>query len=119
MQELVDSLQLARTIAGALPPADLAALEALMPCAVRALESKHGQLRQMAARFLSEMCCTSPLAGMEVVIRTVLPLLGDTGNATRRLGATEALYRIVMAMDLKVLPYAIFLVVPILGRMSA
>ena len=89
-----------------------------MPCAVRALESKHAPLRQMAARFLSEMCCVAPLAGMELVIRSVLPLLGDAGNAAKRLGATEALYRIVMAMDLKVLPYAIFLVVPILGRMS-
>jgi len=56
---------------GALPAADLATLEALMPCAVRALESKHAPLRQMAARFLSEMCCVTPLAGMELVIRQV------------------------------------------------
>jgi len=32
----------------------------------------------------------------------VLPLLGDAGNAARRLGATEALYKLVIAMDLKV-----------------
>jgi len=55
---------------------------------------------------------------METVIRSVLPLLGDAANTARRLGATEALYTLVIAMDLKVLPYAIFLVVPILGRMS-
>jgi TATA-binding protein-associated factor len=72
----------------------------------------------MAARFLSEMCCVDALAGMEIVIRRVLPLLADAANTARRLGATETLYKIITVMDMKVLPYAIFFVDPILGRMS-
>ena len=118
MQELVDALQLARTLAAAVGAEDLKALTALMPLAVRALESKHAPLRQMAARFLSEMCCVDALAGMEIVIRRVLPLLADAANTARRLGATETLYKIITVMDMKVLPYAIFFVDPILGRMS-
>ena len=102
MQEVVDSFQVACCIAAALSPEDLMTLTTLMPAAVRALESKHAPLRHMAARFISEICCANPLAGMEAVIRTVLPLLGDAARPARRLGATEALYKIVNAMDLKV-----------------
>jgi|LauGreDrversion2_3_1035106.scaffolds.fasta_scaffold60011_1 TATA-binding protein-associated factor len=102
MQEVVDSFQVACCIAGALAAEDLTTLSTLMPAAVRALESKHAPLRHMAARFLSEICCVDPLAGMEAVIRTVLPLLGDAAIPARRLGATEALYKIVNSMELKV-----------------
>jgi hypothetical protein len=42
---------------------------------------------------------------MEAVIRTVVPLLGDAARPARRLGATEALYKIVNAMELKVRPH--------------
>jgi TATA-binding protein-associated factor len=105
MQEVVDSFQVACCIAGALVAEDLKTLTTLMPAAVRALESKHAPLRHMAARFLSEICCVDPLAGMEAVIRTVVPLLGDAARPARRLGATEALYKIVNAMELKVRPH--------------
>ena len=43
-------------------------LKSVMPLAVGALESKYAPLRQMAARFLSEMCCVDPLAGHECLL---------------------------------------------------
>ena len=74
----------------------------MVPLAVRALSSKQAPLRQMASRFLAAMCVVEPLQSMEVVIRRVVPLLGDASQPQRRLGATEALYKIVLAMDLQV-----------------
>ena len=93
---------MARCIAPSLSPEDRHELATMVPLAVRALSSKQAPLRQMASRFLAAMCVVEPLQSMEVVIRSVVPLLGDASQPQRRLGATEALYKIVLAMDLQV-----------------
>ena len=97
-----DTPQVARCIAPSLSPEDRRELATMVPLAVRALSSKQAPLRQMASRFLAAMCVVEPLQSMEVVIRSVVPLLGDASQPQRRLGATEALYKIVLAMDLQV-----------------
>ena len=97
-----DTPQVARCIAPALSPEDRHELASMVPLAVRALSSKQAPLRQMASRFLAAMCVVEPLQSMEVVIRSVVPLLADASQPQRRLGATEALYKIVLAMDLQV-----------------
>jgi len=72
---------------------------------------------------------------MRYVIENVVPLLGDPLVLSNRQGAAELIYRlsfpclpvltvadvlvdIVQKLDIKALPYVIFLVVPVLGRMS-
>ena len=97
-----DTPQVARCIAPALSPEDRHELASMVPLAVRALSCKQAPLRQMASRFLAAMCVVEPLQSMEVVIRSVVPLLADASQPQRRLGATEALYKIVLAMDLQV-----------------
>jgi TATA-binding protein-associated factor len=71
---------------------------------------------------------------MRFVIEHAVPLLGDPLILANRQGATELMYRscrlliqfthsdnvsdIVQRLDIKALPYVIFMVVPVLGRMS-
>jgi TATA-binding protein-associated factor len=58
------------------------------------------------------------LEAMRYVIENVVPLLGDPFVLCNRQGATELIYHIVQKLDIKALPYVIFLVVPVLGRMG-
>src|SRR5690606_37789947 len=92
---------------------------------------------------LSTICTILTIPGKHIVIDQVLPLLGDSAHVLHRQGAAEMIncelsfkitfhsaYQflmnymfffnidVVQSMDSKILPYVIFLIVPILGRMS-
>jgi TATA-binding protein-associated factor len=79
---------------------------------------KRGPCTQVACRFTAQLCTTCGTPAMEAVIRSILPMLGDTTDAYKRMGAVESLHRVVHRMGLSIVPFSIFLVVPILGRMS-
>lgn len=55
---------------------------------------------------------------MRIIVERAVPMLGDTRNDAYRQGASEVIYHLVQLLDAKILPYVIFLIVPILGRMS-
>jgi TATA-binding protein-associated factor len=55
---------------------------------------------------------------MLMIISRALPFLGDTTNSVNRLGAAEVLSLLLRKLDVDVLPYLVFLLVPVLGRMS-
>ncbi|GJJ12235.1 hypothetical protein Clacol_006476 [Clathrus columnatus] len=84
-------------------------------CAIR---SRFAVIRQLAAQALATICDVSIVDTMRFVIDNVLPMLGDPLILTNRQGAIESIYHIVRKLALKALPYVIFLVVPVLGRMS-
>eukprot|EP00281_Chroomonas_sp_CCMP1168_P012311 CAMPEP_0206284120 /NCGR_PEP_ID=MMETSP0047_2-20121206/40597_1 /ASSEMBLY_ACC=CAM_ASM_000192 /TAXON_ID=195065 /ORGANISM="Chroomonas mesostigmatica_cf, Strain CCMP1168" /LENGTH=900 /DNA_ID=CAMNT_0053714537 /DNA_START=48 /DNA_END=2751 /DNA_ORIENTATION=- len=117
-QELVDMLQVTLTLLSSLQGDAVQRPLELMPLVVGATSSSYGAVRQMACRLIAELCAVVGVKAMESVIRMVLPLLGDAENVGRRLGAAETLHRVVRRMDLQIIPFSIFLVVPILGRMS-
>lgn len=52
------------------------------------------------------------------VIADVLPLLGERTNHYARQGAIECVYELVDALQINVVPYIVFLMVPVLGRMT-
>ncbi len=117
-QEVVDMLQFVCTILPNLKGDALERTHALLPYLSGAMSCEYGAVRQMACRTLAEMCAVVGVRAMEYVIRSIIPLFGDASNVNRRLGASEALYRIVQRMGWHIIPFSIFLVVPILGRMS-
>ena len=66
---------------------------------------------------------------MKFMVESILPIVADQHNLQRRQGATECIYRIhlvsdnlmidlVTTLDIDILPYVIFLIVPVMGRMS-
>ncbi|KIJ44189.1 hypothetical protein M422DRAFT_228203 [Sphaerobolus stellatus SS14] len=93
-------------------------LSELFPYMLLALRSKYAVVRQMAAQAFATICDVCTSEAMRYVIDNVLPLMGDPLTLTNRQGAIELIYHIIHKLDLKALPYVIFLVVPVLGRMS-
>ncbi|EDQ86722.1 uncharacterized protein MONBRDRAFT_38338 [Monosiga brevicollis MX1] len=55
---------------------------------------------------------------MPQFLQQALPLLSDTSNDIHRQGAAEAVALLVDTLDLQILPYAVLLVIPVMGRMS-
>ncbi|KAJ3741734.1 SNF2 chromatin remodeling protein [Lentinula detonsa] len=90
----------------------------MFPMMLLALRSKFAIIRQSAARCFATICEVITADAMRFVIEQVVSLMGDTLILANRQGATELVYHIVQKLDIKALPYVIFLVIPVLGRMS-
>ncbi|KAJ3152127.1 TATA-binding protein-associated factor mot1 [Geranomyces michiganensis] len=90
----------------------------LLPGIAAALRAPLAIVRNMAARCLAVATRTLTVPAMHVVVDNVLVLLNDAKNPHHRQGAAECVLHIVNTMDHDILPYIIFLIVPVLGRMS-
>ncbi len=133
-QDVIDSLSVLEAVVPTLHEDVWPRLAELFPMILLALRSKFAIIRQVASRCMATICDVMTSPAMRYVIEHAVPLLGDPVSLTNRQGATELLYRmsliyvgiyvlilrldIVRKVDLKALPYVIFLVVPVLGRMS-
>lgn len=98
--------------------AALARILALLPAVSNLLECPLAVVRYVVAQCLASFADSATLPTMQHVIARVLPLLGDTTSIVSRQAGAEAVYHIVDKMQLKVLPYLIFLVIPVLKRIS-
>ncbi|EJT51996.1 helicase [Trichosporon asahii var. asahii CBS 2479] len=117
-QDLVDGLTSLRLVAPTLDPALHPQLVSLIAPLIIALQSSFAVVRNAAARTLAVLCAVATEEGMRRVVDEVVPLVGDAENVYARQGAVEAIHHIIKELDIKALPYVLFLIVPILGRMS-
>ncbi|KAG8217266.1 hypothetical protein J3R82DRAFT_5359 [Butyriboletus roseoflavus] len=117
-QDVIDSLSVLEAISPALDPTLWPKLAELFPAIAIALRSKFAIIRQTAARCFATVCEVMTAEAMRFVIEHLVPLIGDAVVLSNRQGAAEAIYHIVQRLDIKALPYVIFLIVPVLGRMS-
>ena len=53
-----------------------------------------------------------------VLVKEVLPTVSSVRDVFARQGAIETIYHLIHVMEDRILPYVIFLIVPVLGRMS-
>ncbi|PWN31835.1 uncharacterized protein FA14DRAFT_93569 [Meira miltonrushii] len=90
----------------------------ILPSLTQAIKSKYSVIRSNAAKTLTILADCMLQDVMLHVVKFILPLLSDSSNASYRQGAAELISFIVDQLDLKILPYVIVLIVPILGRMS-
>ncbi|KAF9923701.1 TATA-binding protein-associated factor mot1 [Linnemannia zychae] len=116
--DIIDALEIIKTLVPYLHPDLYPSIQQLMPYIATALLSPFTVVRHAAAKCLATICNVITIAGMHLVIDRVIPFLGDTANVIRRQGACEMINEVVQIMDAKILPYVVFLIVPILGRMS-
>ncbi|KAG0273471.1 TATA-binding protein-associated factor mot1 [Linnemannia exigua] len=116
--DVIDALEIVKTLVPHLHPELYPTIEQLMPHIATALLSPFTVVRHAAAKCLAVICNVITVAGMHLVIDRVVPFLGDTANVIRRQGSCEMINEVVQIMDAKILPYVVFLIVPILGRMS-
>ncbi|EPQ58588.1 SNF2 chromatin remodeling protein [Gloeophyllum trabeum ATCC 11539] len=117
-QDVIDSLSVIETVVPSLHEELWQRIIDIFPNIIMALRSKFAIIRQSAARCFATICDVMPMQGMKYVIENVIPLLGDDVVPSNRQGATELMYHIVQKLDIKALPYVLFMIVPVLGRMS-
>lgn len=89
-----------------------------LPTLVKFLISKYSVFRYSAARTFADFAKTCPVQIMSFIIRDILPLMNNAGSLVDRQGSTELIYHLSLSMGTEILPYVIFLIVPLLGRMS-
>ncbi|KAI8150160.1 hypothetical protein BJV82DRAFT_586077 [Fennellomyces sp. T-0311] len=117
-QEVIDTLTIMTTVVPYLSSDLYPKVIEVTPIICKVLQSCYEVIRYVGARCLATIANTIPTEAMQIVIEQVLPLLGDTVNHLHRQGAAEFIYYLVQLLDTKILPYTIFLIVPVLGRMS-
>ncbi|KAJ7915484.1 SNF2 superfamily chromatin remodeling protein [Mycena leptocephala] len=117
-QDVIDSLSVLEAVVPTFHPDLWPKLAETFPMMHIALTSRFAIIRQSAARCFATLCDVMTSEAMRYVIENIVPLLGDPLVLANRQGATELMYHVVQRLDIKALPYVIFMVVPVLGRMS-
>lgn len=117
-QDVIDAMSIVRTMAPTLDPAIRPFLLELVPYVVKALQSELSVFRYMAAKCMATLCSVLPVECMTVLVEKVLPSISNPLDLNVRQGAIEAVYHLIAVMGDAILPYVIFLIVPVLGRMS-
>ncbi|KFA63412.1 hypothetical protein S40285_06592 [Stachybotrys chlorohalonatus IBT 40285] len=117
-QEIVDAMSVIRTMAPTLDMSLHPFVMEMMPLVIKALHSELSVFRYMAAKCLATICSVIPVKGMTALVENVLPSISNPLDLKFRQGAIEAIYHLIAVMGDAILPYVIFLIVPVLGRMS-
>lgn len=118
-QGVLDCCTLIEVVSHHLASDHQARVETLLSPLGLALQSRFAAVRSAAANCLSGLADSSMAqTTMIFVVRELVPLLSDASSVTNRQGAVELINSVVSRLDLKLLPYVIVLVVPLLGRMS-
>ena len=117
-QEIVDAMSVIRTMTPTLNPALYPFVMRQVPLVIKALHSDLSVFRYMAAKCMATICSVITVEGMTALVEKVLPSINNPIDLNYRQGAIEAIYHLIAVMGDGILPYVIFLIVPVLGRMS-
>lgn len=117
-QEVIDALSILTMVVPYLSKGLWDQMGEIVPYICRSLQSCFAVVRTVSARCLAAIANVITTKTMQVIVDHVLPQLGNPLNPYHRQGASELVYHLVQLLDTKILPYTIFLIVPILGRMS-
>ncbi|CEN59995.1 Putative TBP associated factor [Aspergillus calidoustus] len=117
-QEVVDGLSTLRALLPKFDPGLYPWVVKLMPLVVKALQCRLSVIRYAAAKCFATICSVVTVEGMTMLVEKVLPTISNALDVHHRQGAVECIYHLIHVMEDGILPYVIFLVVPVLGRMS-
>ncbi|KAF2738756.1 hypothetical protein EJ04DRAFT_509327 [Polyplosphaeria fusca] len=117
-QSVVDGLSTLRALVGKLHPDVRGFVVDLLPLIAKGLQSRLYVLRYAAAKCFATICSVMPVEGITMLVQTVLPSISNPLNVHFRQGAIECIYHLIHVMEDGILPYVIFLITPVLGRMS-
>ncbi|CBF74527.1 hypothetical protein AN4187.2 [Aspergillus nidulans FGSC A4] len=117
-QEVVDGLSTLRALLPKFDPGLYPWVVSLMPLVVKALQCRLSVIRYAAAKCFATICSVVTVEGMTMLVEKVLPTINNALDVHHRQGAVECIYHLIHVMEDNILPYVIFLVVPVLGRMS-
>lgn len=117
-QEAVDGLSTLRALLPKFHPGLYPWVKELMPTIAKSLKCELSVIRYAAAKCFATVCSVIPVEGMTMLVENILPTINNPLDVHCRQGAIECIYHLIHVMEDKILPYVIFLIVPVLGRMS-
>lgn len=117
-QSIIDALGVSRALLPKLHPGLHQRIVDSFPTLIAGLTSEFSVFRYSTAKYFATACSVKPAAAFTFLVKSVLPLLNNAGDVRERQGAIETIYHISALMGLDILPYVVFLIVPVLGRMS-
>ncbi|KAL9052511.1 MAG: hypothetical protein Q9162_005367 [Coniocarpon cinnabarinum] len=117
-QRAIDAMSLIRALIVRLDPSLYGFVLDLAPLMIKALKCKYAVFRYMAAKSIATICSVIRVEGFELLVKQILPCINNPLDLHQRQGAVECVYHLISVMGDHILPYVIFLIVPILGRMS-
>jgi TATA-binding protein-associated factor len=117
-QDIIDGLSTLRALAPTLDPGLHSWMVGLLPVVANALRNKLSVIRYSAAKCFATLCSVITVEGMTMLVENVLPGISNAIDVHHRQGAVECIYHLMHVMEEGILPYVIFLIVPVLGRMS-
>ncbi|CAL4887597.1 unnamed protein product [Urochloa decumbens] len=117
-QSLINNIQVARSITPHLAEPLRPQLLSLLPCILGCVRHPHVAVRLAAARCITSMAKSLVDDVMVLVIENVIPMLSDSSSVCARQGAGMLLSLLVQGLAVELVPYAPFLVVPLLKCMS-
>lgn len=85
---------------------------------IKGLNSKQSVFRYSSSKCIASIVSTRPTIGFQILVEKIIPMLNNPLETRDRQGAVECIYHVVQMMESTILPYVVFLIVPILGRMS-
>ncbi|KAF4522501.1 hypothetical protein B566_EDAN002586 [Ephemera danica] len=116
-ESLVAGLQVLEVVLPSLHSELQPQIEASLPRLCSLLEHEYRAVRHMGARVLGALSRRSSVAVVAALVERVLPLLAAP-EIVKRQGAVESVACLVEALGIHIVPYAVLMVVPLLGRMS-
>ena len=116
-QSVVDGFSILRAVVPTMHPELHPFVIDLMPTIVKALRSQLSIFRYAAAKCFATICSVMRVDAMTMLVERALPLASSDDLHCRQ-GAIELVYHLIHVMEDSILPYVIFLIVPVLGRMS-
>ena len=117
-QTIVDALSTLRALG---PTFDLALhpwLSGLLPLVARGIQSRLSVIRYISAKCFATLCSVVTVDAVTMLVQDVLPNINNPVDLRDRQGIVECVYHLIHVMGDNILPYVIFLIVPVLGRMS-
>ncbi|KAI9803647.1 MAG: TATA-binding protein-associated factor mot1 [Piccolia ochrophora] len=117
-QEGIDGLSTIRALVPKFDASLYSFVVDLLPFVIKALHSSMSVLRYAAAKCLATICSVITVDGMTTLVENVLPAVNNALDLYCRQGGIECVYHLIHVMEATILPYVIFLIVPVLGRMS-
>lgn len=117
-QEVVDALSTLRALVGSFHPDVHHFVKDLLPLVAKAIQSRLYVLRYAAAKCFATICSVMSVEGITMLVENVLPSISRSDHLHARQGAIECVYHLIHVMEDSILPYVIFLITPVLGRMS-
>ena len=117
-QDAIDAMSLLRILVPKMHEDVEATAEKFLDDILTALFCRYAVFRYAAAKCFATICNAMRIKGMELLVEKVLPAMNNPLNLHARQGAIECVYHLLHIMGDQILPYVVFLIVPILGRMS-